>query len=237
MRPGRRTAAIAAVAALGIAGSTLLAVGLADDERPAAATGSSDPVAAATSGAPAAEPVQPTLPPEGETLPTPSSDVHVAVPALGLDLPVLPLTPTEGAINPPLLTAAYWIEPYGDPVPAADQADNTLYIAAHATGTGDYGFDPLVDAEAADEGLRPGDVVEVSTPGGTVDYTVERTERYGKDELAGAADIWAAVPGRLVLITCFQRAGPAGAHHLLPARRRPGLHGEPRRVRRVLTVR
>ncbi len=52
----------------------------------------------------------------------------------------------------------------------------------------------------------PGDVVEVSTPGGTVGYTVERTERYAKDELAGAADIWEAVPGRLVLITCFQRA-------------------------------
>ncbi|MGY1607722.1 class F sortase [Geodermatophilus sp. SYSU D00700] len=170
-------------------------------------------MAAAT--APVAEPAQPTLPPEGETLPTPSSDVHVTVPALGLDLPVLPLTPQDGAINPPGLTAAYWIDSYGDPVGAAEQADNTLYIAAHATGTGEYGFDPLVDAEAADEGLRPGDVVEVSTPGGTVDYTVERTGRYAKDALAGTADLWAAVPGRLVLITCFQRAGKASTENLV----------------------
>ncbi|MGY1729035.1 class F sortase [Geodermatophilus sp. SYSU D01062] len=213
MRPGRRTAAIAAVAALGIAGGTLLATGLTDDGRAAVATGSADPVA--TAGVPVPEPAQPTLPPAGTTLPTPSSDVHVSVPALGLDLPVLPLTPRDGVINPPTLTAAYWIEPYGDPVGAAAEADNTLYIAAHATGTGRYGFDALVDAEAAGEGLVPGDVVEVSTPGGTVDYTVERTERYGKDELVGAADVWEADPGRLVLVTCLQRAGRASTENLV----------------------
>ncbi len=212
MRPGRRTAAIAAVAALGIAGSTLLAGGLTDDWGSAAVTGSSDPVAAAP---PAGEPAQPTLPPDGQTLPTPSSDVHVSVPGLALDLPVLPLTPHGGVINPPMLTAAYWIEPYGDPVGAAEQADNTLYIAAHATGTGEYGFDPLVDAEVAGDGLQPGDVVQVSTPGGTVAYTVERTDRYGKDALAGATDVWQAVPGRLVLITCFQRAGQASTENLV----------------------
>jgi hypothetical protein len=212
MRPGRRTAAIAAVAALGIAGSTLLVVGMADAE-PGAAAGESSP--AATTGAPAPEPAQPTLPPEGVALPTPSSDVHVGVPALGLDLPVLPLTPDAGVINPPGLTAAYWIDSYGDPVGEAAQADNTLYIAAHATGTGEYGFDALVDAEAAGEGLAPGDVVEVSTPGGTVDYAVERTVRYAKDELAAAADVWEAVPGRLVLITCFQRAGRDSTENLV----------------------
>ncbi|MGY1702925.1 class F sortase [Geodermatophilus sp. SYSU D00766] len=214
MRPGRRTAAAAAVAALGVAGSALLVVGLADGES-AAATGWADPVAAATATPPVAEPAQPTLPPEGTTLPTPSSDVHVTVPALGVDLPVLPLAPTGGVINPPALTAAYWIDSYGEPVGDAAQADNTLYIAAHATGTGEYGFDALVDAEAADEGLAPGDVVEVSTPQGTVDYTVERTGRYAKDELAGAGEIWEAVPGRLVLITCFQRAGKAATENLV----------------------
>ncbi len=215
MRPGRRTAAITAVAALGIAGTTLRGDGTADERHPAAAAGSPDPVAAATTGAPEAEPAQPTLPPKGVSLPTPSSDVHVAVPSLGLDLPVLPLTPRGGVINPPLLTAAYWIDSYGDPVGTPEQADNTLYLAAHATGTGDYGFDPLVDAEAAGEGLQPGDVVEVSTPGGTVDYAVERTQRYDKDELAGATEIWEAVPGRLVMITCFQRAGRAATENLV----------------------
>jgi hypothetical protein len=43
-RPGRRTAAVAAVAALGVAGGTLLTVGTADGEQPAAAPASTAPV-------------------------------------------------------------------------------------------------------------------------------------------------------------------------------------------------
>jgi len=214
-RPGRRTAAVAAVAALGIAGGTVLAVGLTGSAQPAAATGSSDPVAAAA--APAhEEPPQPTLPPEGTTLPTPSSDVHVTIPAIDLDLPVLPHTPRGGAINPPTLTAAYWIQPYGEPVGAAGQADNTIYLAAHSTGTGEYGFDPLMETDGGGGTLEAGDVIEVSTPQGTADYTVERTERYAKGELDDATEVWEAVPGRLVLITCFQRgAGRAATENLV----------------------
>ncbi|CAA9275582.1 MAG: putative secreted protein [uncultured Blastococcus sp.] len=213
--PGRRSA-IAAVAALGIAGGTLLAVGTADGEQPAAATGSSDPVAAATAVPPSAEPAQPTLPPEGVALPTPASDVHMSIAALGLDLPVLPHTPQGGAINPPMLTAAYWIQPYGEPVGAPEKADNTLYLAAHSTGTGKYGFDPLVDTDGGGSTLAAGDVVEVSTPEGTVDYTVERTERYAKGELDAATEVWEAVPGRLVLITCYQRGeGRASTENLV----------------------
>ena len=64
-RPSRRTAAVAAVLALGVAGGTVLAVGLADGEQPAAAPGSTDPVAAATTAPPHVEEAQPTLPPEG----------------------------------------------------------------------------------------------------------------------------------------------------------------------------
>jgi len=206
-RPGRRTAAIAAVVALGITGGTVLAVGLADGGQPAAATGSSDPVAAATVALPHDEPPQPTLPPEGTTLPTPSSDVHLTIDGLGMDLPVLPLTARGGAINPPTLTAAYWIQPYGEPVGSAEQADNTLYLAAHSTGTGDYGFDPLMGSDGGGSTLGAGDVVEVSTPEGQVSYTVERTQRYAKGELPGATEVWEASPGRLVLITCFQRGG------------------------------
>jgi sortase (surface protein transpeptidase) len=206
-RSGRRTAAITAVAALGVAGSALLAVGLADSGQPAAAAGSADPVAAAPSAPPPGEAAQPALPPEGETLPTPSSAVHVTIPALDLDLPVLPHTPRSGAINPPTLTAAYWIRPYGEPVGTAGEADNTIYLAAHSTGTGEYGFDPLMQADGGGSTLDAGDVIEVSTPAGTADYTVDHTERYAKGELADAAEVWEAAPGRLVLITCFQRGG------------------------------
>jgi sortase (surface protein transpeptidase) len=130
----------------------------------------------------------------------------VRIDAVGIDLPLLPLTPRRGVIDPPTLTAAYWIEPYGDPVASADQADNTLYIAAHSDGSGTNGFDPLLGPDHRAGAVGAGDVIEVATPGGTVSYTVERTERYGKNELAGAEEVWEAHPGRLVLITCFQRS-------------------------------
>ena len=202
-RPGRRAAGVAAVAALGIAGGTLLAVGLADGAQPAAAP-------------PHDETPQPTLPPAGVTLPTPSSAVHVTIPALDLDLPVLPHTPRGGAINPPTLTAAYWIEPYGEPRGAAEQADNTIYLAAHSTGTGEYGFDPLMETDGGGSTLEAGDVIEVSTPEGTADYTVDHTQRYAKGALADATEVWEAAPGRLVLITCFQRgSGQASTENLV----------------------
>lgn len=215
----RRTAVVAAVAGLGVAGSAILAVGLTDGRQPAAATGSSSPVTAApapTTPTPVGEPAQPKLPAEGEELPVPSSEVHVTVPAVGLDLPVLPLTPTQGVINPPTLTAAYWIEPYGAPVGDVAQADNTLYLAAHSTSAGEYGFDALMDPDGEGSSLAPGDVVEVSTPTGAVGYAVQRTERYAKGELSGAAEVWEAAPGRLVLITCLQRGdGRASSENLV----------------------
>ena len=55
--------------------------------------------------------------------------MHIEIPSIGLDLPVLPLTPRDGVINPPLLTAAYVIDSYGQPVGSPEEANNTLYIA------------------------------------------------------------------------------------------------------------
>ena len=212
----------AGLVALWVTGGTVLAIALQGGEPAAAAPRStaSAPTTISTVAAPPAEEpppaedAQPALPTTGAALPTPSSDVHVVVPTLGMDLPVLPLTPRGGAINPPTLTAAYWIEPYGDPVGAAGEADNTLYLAAHSTNTGRYGFDPLLDSDG-DSTLDAGDVVEVSTSGGTVAYTVERTQRYDKDELPDAAEVWEAVPGRLVLITCTQEDGGRSTENLV----------------------
>ncbi|MBJ7453083.1 MAG: class F sortase [Blastococcus sp.] len=216
-RPSRRVAVGAGLLALWVTGGTVVALGLQGGESAAAAppsAASSSPTADATGAALPVEDAQPALPTAGAALPTPSSEVHVAVPSLGMDLPVLPLTPRGGAINPPTLTAAYWIEPYGDPVGNAAEADNTLYLAAHSTNTGKYGFDPLLDSDG-DSTLGAGDLVEVSTPGGTVAYTVERTQRYDKDELPDAAEVWEAVPGRLVLITCTQEDGGRSTENLV----------------------
>src|SRR3712207_9113884 len=78
------------------------------------------------------------------------------------------------------------------------RSDNTLYLAAHSTGTGEYGFDPLMESDGGGSTLGAGDVIEVRTPQGTVDYTVQRTERYAKGELPGATEVWEASPGRQI---------------------------------------
>jgi sortase (surface protein transpeptidase) len=211
-RPTRRAAALSGAAALGVSGALVLGIGLQSDPAagtaaaaaPTTPTASASPTTAAAPTTAASESRSPGPTPTARA--TPSSSVHVEIDSVGLDLPVLPLTPERGVIDPPTLTAAYWIEPYGAPVASADQADNTLYIAAHSAGRGDDGFDPLLTADHRRGAVDPGDVVDVRTPDGTVSYTVQSTARYAKGELAVAAEVWEAVPGRLVLITCFQRA-------------------------------
>jgi hypothetical protein len=195
---------------LGLGGVLVLGIGFTGEDDARAGWAPEASAAATSSAAPTSVPVPaaeaPTAAPTPTALVPPSSDKHVRVGAVGIDLPLLPLIPRRDVIDPPTLTAAYWIEPYGDPVGSPDQADNTLYIAAHSDGSGDNGFDPLLSADHRTGAVGAGDVVEVETPTGTVTYTVERTQRYGKNELATADEVWEAVPGRLVLITCFQRA-------------------------------
>jgi hypothetical protein len=132
--------------------------------------------------------------------------VHLLIPAVHLDLPLLALAPRHGVIDPPTLTAGYWIEPYGEPVADPKKATNTLYIAAHSARHGHDGFDPLLTSDHKGSALAAGDVIEVRTPSGTATYRVQRTQRYQKGALPTATDVWEAHPGRLVLVTCFLRA-------------------------------
>lgn len=204
-RSTRRRALLLAGAAAALVGALLLLAGLFGGGGEAAAANAADRTAAATSGAPDA--TSSSAPPSSpEARWTPASDTRLVVPSVGVDLPLLGMTPDGDTINPPLLTAGYWIEPYGAPVGAAGDADNTLYVAAHSAGRGSDGFDPLIADGGEGSTVAPGDAVEVRTPSGTVTYAVTSTHRYGKEELPGATEIWEVSPGRLVLITCFQRA-------------------------------
>jgi sortase (surface protein transpeptidase) len=221
IRPIRRTAALSGAAVLGFSGAVVLGIGLAarDEHVPPpvaeAPVSSMPPPSTTTSAQPALE-TTPTPTPVPTARYTPSSSVRLNIPSVGMDLPLLALKPKSGVIDPPLLTAGYWIEPYGVPVGSADQATNTLYIAAHSAGRGDDGFDPLLTADHRGSALTAGDVIAVETPRGTVSYTVERTERYGKNALPDATEVWENSPGRLVLITCFQRAdGRASTENLV----------------------
>lgn len=208
MRITRRGTVLSGCAVLAAGGVAAIAASLTAGPPPAA-TAAPPPVTAAPSPTASAAPAPPEPLPTEELQPTPeptptplrSSSVHLVVDEVGLDLPVLPTTPRGGVINPPTLREAYWIEPYGEPGP---DADNTVYIAAHSWSGGDAAFNPLMDVADRRSAVQPGDDVEVSTPSGTTRYTVTSAERYAKGALPGASEVWEAHPGRLVLITCFQ---------------------------------
>ncbi len=130
--------------------------------------------------------------------------IRVQVPAVGLDAAVVPITPAGGELDPPRLDRAYWIESYGSPGP---DATNTVYLAGHSIDRGAAVFDPLFDQERQTALVKSGDEVTITTDAGAVTYVVDETQRYPKSELANEAEVWRIVPGRLVLITCFQRNG------------------------------
>jgi len=155
--------------------------------------------------------LQPATPTETYTAPAPtpteapvaaSAPTRVEVPSVGLDVPVLPVTPEGGELDPPTLAEAYWIEAYGSP---GSDADNTVYLAGHSYDSGDAAFNPLFDRAEQVALVAPGDEIVVTTEAGRLTYAVDSTERYPKDELADVEEVWRIVPDRLVLITCFQR--------------------------------
>ncbi len=136
----------------------------------------------------------------------PDVPVRLRVDAVGIDLAVRPVAATGGRLDPPTTTDAYWIEAYGRPsAVGTDPAGNTVYLAAHSSNRDDAAFNSLLDVDARRARVAPGDRIEVDTARGTGVYVMDGTDRYPKGALAGAQDVWRAVPDRLVLITCFQR--------------------------------
>lgn len=208
-RSPRRTAARAGVAVLGVVG-LVLALVLVSSGGQVHLAARGTPVGSTSSATTSAEPApvsasaSPTNTHQFTTAAprTLSSSTHLVVPSVGLDVPVLPLTPEKGVIDPPTQHEGYWIEPYGRPVGPGEATDNTLYIAGHSWSKGSAAFNPLMGQNSKKHSIAVGDVVQVQTAAGTTSYTVTSAEHHAKSELAAATDVWAVSPGRLVLLTC-----------------------------------
>jgi LPXTG-site transpeptidase (sortase) family protein len=124
--------------------------------------------------------------------------LRITYAAVGLDQAVLPLSPTEqekalSSIVPPPTSDAYWLTPYG--VPGAGST-NTTYIIGHSWEGRASPFNNISSRS------KPGDQLSVTTAQGTLRYEVQEITTENKDTLKDSA-IWAKVPGRLVLITCY----------------------------------
>jgi sortase (surface protein transpeptidase) len=143
----------------------------------------------------------------------PGTPLRVRVPAVGVDAPVLPTAFENGEINPPTLDDVYWIADYGAP---GTDSDNTVYLLGHSWDNGPAVFNALFDRPTQTSRVQPGDEIDVETPEGMVSYEVDRTERYprasvGDPDSEAYGDVWAVVPGQLILITCFQQNDGADA--------------------------
>lgn len=164
-------------------------------ETPTAAPQSSGPAGEA----PAASPEVPTAKPAPPAvLPPAAAPVRISYPAAGVDVAVHPMAPDAQAsasrtLNPPATLDGYWLTPYG--MPGAGSVDTT-YVIGHSWIDRDAPFNHLSSQASV------GDVFDVLTDTGTVQYRVDRIDTYNKDTLKDSP-IWSVTPGQLVLISCY----------------------------------
>jgi LPXTG-site transpeptidase (sortase) family protein len=126
--------------------------------------------------------------------PAPGVPLRLLVPSLHVDAPVIPISAPGGVLLPPgdPQTLGWWS---AGARPGA--ATGGALITGHTVHTGGGAFDDL-------DTMKPGEVVRVRTPSGTLDYAVSQVTIYRKSTLARDAEriFSQTVPGRLVLITC-----------------------------------
>ncbi|MDN4609349.1 class F sortase [Arthrobacter burdickii] len=190
-RSRKRWIALPLVAAAGLAIAVSV---LPPDSAPSAAPSSTLSAVATPSAAPSAAPAAPAADPG----PAASQPIALSFADAGIDMAVLPLTPSDAdlaaqSLVPPLTIDAYWLTPYG--VPGAG-SNNTTYIAGHSWDGQDAPFNRL-----SNEALV-GSEFTLTTQTGDITYVVDSVLTHDKDTLKDS-DIWNIVPNRVVLISCY----------------------------------
>ncbi|HST71484.1 class F sortase [Kocuria rosea] len=196
--PARRPRWAAPAAALGaLALGAAVLVAQPWEGEPSAADPAAPSVSASRTPGPGGTSATTAPEPPGDA-PRAAAPVGLSVPDAGLDVPVLPLTPTEQdlaaqSLVPPETPDGYWLTPYGTP---GAGSRNTTYIAGHSFEGREAPFNALSDPSLI------GSEVQVRTETGTVDYVVDSVVTHDKDTLKDS-DIWNVVPNRLVIISCY----------------------------------
>ncbi|KZC95169.1 hypothetical protein, partial [Clavibacter tessellarius] len=126
---------------------------------------------------------------------------RLRAPSVGLDVPLGAVDVVGGVVDPPGFTSAYRVRDLG--VAPERAADGTVFVVMHSVRGGGMGpGDLLIDDEAGSARIAPGAEIEVAG----VDYAVGSSRAVAKGALPDDAAVWADTPGRLVVITCLQRA-------------------------------
>lgn len=127
---------------------------------------------------------------------------RLVVPAADLNVPLGSVSVIDGAVTPPGFRSAYLLVNRG--VVPAEADRGTVFVITHSVhGGGDAPGNRLI-TDAGTSRLRAGDAI---TAGGA-SYRVTGSRTVPKAGLAGDVRTWAAVPGRLIVITCM--LGPDG---------------------------
>jgi hypothetical protein len=136
---------------------------------------------------------------------------RLVVASVGLDVPLGAMNAVDAQITPPTFTSAYLVRNMG--VSIADRKSGTVFVVTHSLRHG--GVAPgnyLIDVEAQTSRVKRGD--QVSLAG--VTYVVTGWRLIDKPAIHRTSRVWAAVPGRLQLITCLQHSdGTASTQNLV----------------------
>ena len=131
----------------------------------------------------------------------PGAPRRLVVPALGIDVPVVPVRTRDDTLIPPAdpQQLGWWAD---GARPGA--ARGSALVTGHTVHTGGGALDDL-------ETLAPGERVQVRTRRDLITYEVERVRVYSKGRIARDAErlFSQEAPGRLVLITCEDWDGSA----------------------------
>ncbi len=119
---------------------------------------------------------------------------HIVIPALGVDVPIVPIRAPGGVLIPPSdpQELGWWAD---GAKPGAERG--SALVTGHTVHTGGGALDDLGT-------LERGDLVRVQTSGGWIRYDVRAVRVYDKGRVAQDAERLFSqdVLGRLVLITC-----------------------------------
>lgn len=144
------------------------------------------------------EPTASSAPPTANGRVYASAPERFSIEAAGIDVAVLPLTPStedlqSQSLIPPYTEDGYWLTPYGSP---GQGSENTTYITGHSWSDREAPFDRLSTSTDV------GDALTVTTSAGTLNYVVDTITTYDKNTLKDS-EIWNIVPNRIVLISCY----------------------------------
>ncbi|WP_082566047.1 class F sortase [Arthrobacter sp. Soil782] len=151
----------------------------------------------------------PTSTPEASPSPSPTTQAvapkpraaapeRLIVESAGIDVAVLPLTPSSAdeasqSLVPPFTLDGYWLTSFGMP---GRGSNDTTYITGHSWEDREAPFNRLsTDVEVGHE-------IVLHTGSGVQHYVVDSIVTHDKDTLKDS-NIWDITPNRLVLISCY----------------------------------